>query len=173
MAISPTIQLLGKSGTVKRISAKDIMGDMAADAVWYSAAASTISAVPYTLVNSSKEWLAWEHGNDITMKFTPDPSGSDGQGFGSQSPVATWTVTAVTGTVYIVRRKYISQADSHADAFKSPNRQTAKVGDSLYPGDALLCAKSGSSFEFKISVPENLAGGQYVMLGAVQLLSAE
>ena len=173
MAINPKIELTSKTGTVKRIKAADIMGDMAADAVWYSPAASTISSLPYTLVDADLEWLVWEHGNEITIQFTPDASGSDGQGFNSQSAISTWTITSVSGTVYIVRRKHISQADTHSDTFKNANRQTAKVGDTLYPGDALLCAKANSYFEIKITVPDNLPGGQYVMLGAVQLMSAQ
>jgi hypothetical protein len=167
MAINPTIQVTGKSGTVKKINASKVFGDMGSDAVWYSIDAAVISSVPTTLSNANKEWIVWERGQYVQIKFTGDSGADDGQGFVAAQGAA-WTVDAVSGTVYVVRRKYLSMADTLVDAFSNSNRQAAAASDVLYPGDVIVCTAKGSYFQVKLNVPSDTPA-QYVAMAIDQM----
>ncbi len=167
MATNPTIKLTSKSGTVKKIPASAITGDMRADAAWYSGSASVVTTLPYTFSNANKEWMILEKGEYAKIEFSPDSNGSDGQGFVAQATGSTWEIDSVTGTVYLLRGKFIDMADTKADIFANQNRQSASVGDKLYTGDAVLCSKTASKFALKITaLLEDYAN--YVAFGIVQ-----
>jgi hypothetical protein len=171
MAINPTLELTYKSGEVKRIDASEILGDMRADAIWYSDKAGLITSVPTTLSNNDKEWLVWNRGDTIKIKFTADGDAYDGQGFLVHGYPVKWTVDALDGTVYIIPRKYHSMADTKADMYANANRSAAQAEDVLHPGDALLCAKD-SWFTLRLETSSNVYP-QYLSGGFVQAALAE
>lgn len=165
---SPTIRIYAKDGSVKRISAEDIKGDMGSDAVWYSAEATIVSSIPHTLDNEKKEWVVWERGYSVTIDFSPDGDGDDGQGFYTPTNAFETTVDAVAGDTFIVRGKFLTPADTKVSAYSNGNRVAAAVNDILRAGDVIVCAKGDASFRVKFAAPETLPGA-YVMSGFVQL----
>jgi len=148
-----TITLTAKQGTVKEMKASDISRDMSPDAMWYSDCAEEISTVPHSFSIVDKHWAIWEQGEYIRIKFGPDGSLSNGQGYGGVPAGGNWKVYSVNGTVYIVRRKFINAADTMSSIFNNANRVSASADDILEPGDAIVCAKSDSDFTVEITAP--------------------
>lgn len=146
-----TLTLISIEGSVKTIAAVDITRDMAADAIWYNSNASPVTSVPYDLKIEDREWVVWEQGEYVEVKFTPDGNLDDGQGFGSVPYGTQWKVVDVSGDVYIVRRKYLTAGDSLADIYSNAERAAAQVNDTLKYGDAILCAKGNAYFTVQVT----------------------
>lgn len=167
---SPKIVLSGKQGDVKRIDGSKVMRSMGPDALFHSNSASNVTSTPYTLDNSSNEWLIWRAEEWIEVSVEADKAGKDGQGINIGLNSTNCEVISVSGNVYIVRGKFIATSDDKYKIFSNTNRIAAKSGDILYSGDAIVAeAMSSTNFKLKISWPEFLLGAsKYLAYGLVE-----
>jgi hypothetical protein len=136
---------------VKEISGAKFYRTMDPSGAWYSADSSTVS-VNDVLSNQNRDVLIAERGGSVTVKFTPDSGGSNGQGYSVPGNFQQVKVTAVTGTVYILRAEYVTLNTKKTDAYGNANKVAVKVDDILYLGDMIVCAKDNSDFTAQFCV---------------------
>ena len=156
--MAATLQVIDKSGTLKKIAAANLVRTMGADAAWFSGDSSTVAINDY-LTLSNFDFLVIKSGEYVTVKFVADSGGSDGQGTSIPAGLSEVKVAAKSGTLKGLRAESASMRTTKTDAYSEGS--ALSVNDLLYRGDIVVCGKS-DNFTLKITVPQ--MGSVYYLL---------
>ena len=116
---------------------------------------STIGTPPQTLTAiSDRDIVILENDNYVAIKFAADGGGSSSQGYRCPPGFSEMKVTAITGTVKILRFNDQNFNDQITDAAGDASAVTAAVDDILYPGDLIVCNSTSDTFTVKFTLTE-------------------
>jgi hypothetical protein len=142
--ILASLQVVAKSGTVKKIKASDIARTMSADGCWFSADASNVDVDDYISL-TDEEYVIIESGETVDLKFSPDTGGSDGQGTSIPSGFEEVSVVAVDNTCNGLRagKAFIT---TKTEAYSDGDPSELKAKDILERGDLAVCEKAAATY---------------------------
>ena len=162
------IKITDFDGSMKKIAGSNVFMTMGPDAIWYDSNASSIS-INDTLSIASKDFIINFNGTYVSLEFTPDSSGSNGQGLSVPAGILSASVISVTGTCYVLRSQHCTLATEKTDAYTDINKISATADMILYPNDMIVCEKSSSKFEIKTTFDIENASPGYATIALVQL----
>jgi hypothetical protein len=143
--VAASLQVVAKSGTVKKIKASDIARTMSSDACWFSGHASTVSVNDYISL-TSEEYVIIESGEAVDLKFIPDNAGSNGQGLSIPTGLQEIKVIAVNGTCKGLRAEKAVLTTTKTDAYSSADNFNLSANDILERSDMAVCDKGVNSY---------------------------
>jgi hypothetical protein len=164
-----TLQVVGKTGTVKKIAATYLKRTMASDAGWFESHAATVALNDFLTI-ADQDYLILEAGKYVELKFGADSGLADGQGTTSPFGLSETKVTAVTGTGKGLRAADATQATKKTEAYSSASAFTIAVNDILASGDMAVCNKTGT-FTLRFTAFDK--GGPYAAIPAVKIYTSD
>jgi len=154
------LKLTAKSGTVKKIASSNVKRTMDANSMWYSSSATEMSVNDTLAVSeTSPDILVMTRSGDATLEFTADTLGSNGQGTSTPGGLKKVEITALSGSVYILRAGDAAMNKTKIAAYSDSAKETAAINGVLYPGDMIVCSSSGG-FTLKYTPFDNT--GPYI-----------
>jgi hypothetical protein len=163
--MAATLQVVGKSGTVKKIASKNFNRTMGGDGAWFSEKASTVNVKDY-LDFTDVDLLLIQAGQYVELEFVADSGGSDGQGTSVPVGLAEVKVTAVKGTCKGLRAENATLATTKTEAYASGSAFNLAVDDLLLSADMAVCDRQGI---FTLKFTAFGTSGPYVAIPAVRL----
>ncbi|MFH0766420.1 MAG: hypothetical protein V2A61_08395 [Calditrichota bacterium] len=149
--MAATLQVTAKTGFVKKIESQYVKVTDGFGGAIRNTNAQSVNVNDY--LDIEKDCLLLDFGASVSLKFIPDPSGSDGQGCVKIKTRVSLEkkVEQVSGNVFITRARDVTLTDCRNDIYNNLNRENASTGDKLGDGDWLLCEKQNAWFVFSIS----------------------
>jgi len=143
--MAASLQVVAKSGTVKKIKASDIIRTMGSDGCWFSDKASEVNVNDYISLES-EEYIAIESGETVDLKFSPDTSEAAGQGTTIPTGLEKIMVKAVNGTCKRLKAEDAKITTLKKDAYASESATDLVVDQILQRGDMAVCNNLGTCY---------------------------
>lgn len=144
--MAATLQVTALEGFVKKIESQYVRITDGFGGAILNAHCQAVNINDY--LDIEDDCLLLDAGSSVTLKYIPDATSPDGQGFvkiKSNEPYQI-EVSQFSGNVYITRARDIILTDDRSDIYGNPNRITPQTGDKLWDGDYLLCEKQTAWF---------------------------